>query len=83
MEYLSAEANGLFFELDAISNLKFYTKLRGHKYTEDQLIAELRIWGLASKLVYKNFPTSKFSTGMKRRLALARSQPLRSANMGA
>lgn len=72
VEYLSAEANGLFSELDAISNLKFYTRLRGHNYTEKQLIEELKRWGLASRLVYKNFPINKFSTGMKRRLALAR-----------
>ena len=72
IEYLSAEANGLFSELDAISNLRFYTKLRGHSYTDKELIAELKRWGLASRLVYKNFPINKFSTGMKRRLALAR-----------
>ncbi len=72
IEYLSAEANGLFSELDAISNLRFYTKLRGHRYTDKELVTELKRWGLASRLVYKNFPINKFSTGMKRRLALAR-----------
>ena len=72
IEYLSAEANGLFSELDAISNLRFYTKLRGHNYSDTELIAELKRWGLASRLVYRNFPVNKFSTGMKRRLALAR-----------
>ena len=71
-EYLSPEANGLFSELDAISNLRFYTQLRGHNYSDAELIAELKRWGLASRLVYKNFATNKFSTGMKRRLALAR-----------
>ena len=72
IEYLSAEANGLFSELDAISNLRFYTNLRNHKYSDSELVGELKRWGLASRLVYKNFPINKFSTGMKRRLALAR-----------
>ena len=71
-EYLGAEANGLYAKLDAMTNLRLWTALRGRKPDDARLIAELSRWGLGSPLVYQDFAVEKFSTGMKRRLALAR-----------
>ncbi|MEZ4742377.1 MAG: heme ABC exporter ATP-binding protein CcmA [Bdellovibrionota bacterium] len=72
IEYLSAEANGLYTKMDATQNLTFWSKLRGHKYSTQQMVEELKKWGLGHPLVRTNFAVEKFSTGMKRRLALAR-----------
>lgn len=72
LEYLPAEANSLYGKRDAMENLRFWTGLRGLSYTEAELIAELQFWDLSHPLVRQHFPIERFSTGMKRRLALAR-----------
>jgi heme exporter protein A len=72
IEYLPAEANGLFQKLGALDNLKFWSELRGAKKSEQDLIDALKIWDLDNPLIRNSFSVDKFSTGMKRRLALAR-----------
>ncbi len=76
IEYVPAEANGLFPKMNALQNLSFWAKLRGHsqspKDLEKSLVAELKFWGLSHPLLLGPFPVEKYSTGMKRRLALAR-----------
>ncbi len=72
IEYLPAEANGLYGRMDAMANLRFWTQLRSRRLTEKEMIAALSEWGLGHPLVRENFPVDKFSTGMKRRLALVR-----------
>jgi len=72
IEYLPAEANGHFLRMDALTNIRFWGKLRGHTIPEDQLTVTLRAWDLDHKWLRFGFPVEKFSTGMKRRLALAR-----------
>ena len=72
LEYVPAEANGLFLKMDALDNLRFWTGLRGRGVTDADLLKELNKWQLDHPLVAKNFPVYKFSTGMKRRLCLAR-----------
>jgi heme exporter protein A len=76
IEYVPAEANGLFPKMNALQNLSFWAKLRGHnpspKDLEKSLVAELKFWGLSHSLLLGPFPVEKYSTGMKRRLALAR-----------
>lgn len=71
-EYLPAEANALYGKMDAMQNLKFWLNLRGQKAKEDVITNALERWDLGHKLVRSQFPIEKFSTGMKRRLALAR-----------
>ncbi len=71
-EYLPAEANGLYMKMDAVQNLSFWTELRGVKTPMERLFAELERWNLNHPLLRHDFPVEKFSTGMKRRLALAR-----------
>ncbi len=72
IEYLSAEANGLYLKMDATDNLDFWAKLRGHQLSRDKIHQELTKWGLGHRLVREKFSVEKFSTGMRRRLALAR-----------
>lgn len=72
IEYLPAEANALFAKMDAMQNLRFWIDMRGHTVSEARIIEELSRWDLHHPLVRQNFPVERFSTGMKRRLALAR-----------
>ncbi len=72
IEYLPAEANALFGKMDAVNNLRFWLGLRGHRAQDDRIRQELARWELDHPLIRQNFPVERFSTGMKRRLALAR-----------
>lgn len=72
VEYLPAEANALFGKMDAMSNLRFWRKLRSLESSDETLRAVLKNWDLDHPLVRENFAVESFSTGMKRRLALAR-----------
>ncbi|MEY4632075.1 MAG: hypothetical protein RIQ81_2195 [Pseudomonadota bacterium] len=78
-EYLPAENNGFHLKLGAADNLRFWRTLRtGKTCTDAEILALLRRWSLAHPLVAGTgafrgvLPVAKFSTGMKRRLALAR-----------
>lgn len=72
LEYLPAEANGLYGRLDAEANLTLWLRLRGRTAVASDLDTALGTWGLDHPLVRRDFPVERFSTGMKRRLALAR-----------
>jgi heme exporter protein A len=72
IDYLPSEANGLYLKLSAIDNLRFWAELGGQQPTDSALNAHLERVGLAQKMVATHIPVGKFSTGMKRRLALAR-----------
>lgn len=71
LEYLAAEKNGHFLHLDARENLDYWYRFR-HKKLDIDLNGVLEEWGLPSSALLKHFPVAHFSTGMKRRLALAR-----------
>jgi len=72
LEYLPAEANGLYGKLNAPDNLAFWAKLRGLALDGSQIHEALKAWGLGHPMLAGAFPTERFSTGMRRRLALAR-----------
>lgn len=76
MEYVPAEANGLFPKMNAIENLSFWAELRHPRWSptalKQKVVEELKFWGLGHPLLLGSFPAEKYSTGMKRRLALAR-----------
>lgn len=72
IEFLSADGNGLFPKLDATSNLRFWATLRGLTLTADEIAHALQVWGLGHRQVRETLAVSKFSTGMRRRLGLAR-----------
>ena len=72
LEYLPSEANGLFLKMNAVANLQFWLSLRGHTVSEAQLNSALEKWGLGHPILKTPFPVERYSTGMKRRLALAR-----------
>ncbi len=70
---LLAESNGHYLKLDATENLSFWAKIFHAKVaTLENLIATLTRWNLGHPLVRQGLPVERFSTGMKRRLALAR-----------
>jgi ABC-type transport system involved in cytochrome c biogenesis ATPase subunit len=71
-EYLGAECNHLFIKRSAEDNLKLWSRLGGTPLSQDRLFSELKIWGLAHPYFSSQLPVARFSTGMKRRLALAR-----------
>lgn len=72
LEYLPAEANGLYVKMSARDNLRFWASLRGMNPTDQELLEALSTWGLNHPLLIDRFPVEKYSTGMKRRLALTR-----------
>jgi heme exporter protein A len=72
IEYLPAEANALFGKMDAMRNLAFWMQLRQRPSSEAIIRQELARWDLDHPLIRQRFPVERFSTGMKRRLALAR-----------
>jgi len=69
--YLAADHNGLYLSLDGFSNLAFWNKLHRLGLESEQLRSVLQFWGLDHPLL-DLFSVQNFSTGMKRRLALAR-----------
>lgn len=72
-EYLAAEQNGLFGELSALANLRFWLQWKiSPALADDALWAELKAWGFKNRLASEDFAVATFSTGMKRKLALAR-----------
>lgn len=71
-EYLPAEGNGHYLKLDARENLRFWMQLHGKHLTDQQLLDELKFWRLNPGIVFNKIPVEQFSTGMKRKLALAR-----------
>lgn len=70
-EYLGAEQNALFGDLSALDNLRFWLQWKSAP-ADEALGAELRAWGFRHRLAIEEFPVATFSTGMKRKLALAR-----------
>ena len=72
LEYLPAEGNSLFLKMTGLENLLFFANLRGVSLTTEQAIAALKPWGLDHPLLLQRFAVGRYSTGMKRRLALAR-----------
>lgn len=71
-EYLPADRNGLYLRRNAYENLWFFSKLRGLELDESKITDVAKKWGLSRVIIHSQFPVAKFSTGTKRRLALAR-----------
>lgn len=72
VEYLAPESNGLNDELTADKNLKFWVRLKNPIVTVNEIDNAMAVWGLRGELVQKRLGVGRFSTGMKRRLAIAR-----------
>ena len=68
-EYLPADNDGFFAQLSAWDNLCWWAKLKNRTLNEDEILPALQRFGI-------RFPRSLavgfFSTGMKRRLSMAR-----------
>lgn len=71
MSYLPAEGNGLFDELSAYHNIRFWWSLRqAQPWTDAGCQELLTTWNLGGPYVSRFIPVGKYSTGMKRRLSL-------------
>lgn len=71
-EYLSAENNALFEDMTAHENLTNWINLRSRNISSESIEITLEKWGFKDKYLTQQLPVGKFSTGMKRRLAMAR-----------
>ena len=76
LSFLAAERCGLDLSLSAEENIYLFHKLRNLSITKEKCRLILSKWGFLSVFLQKSFPVSCFSTGMKRRLALARIESL-------
>jgi heme exporter protein A len=72
--WIAPDANGLFPTLSAKANIEFWLQLRNQPLSTEVLQDCLNGWGISGEWLQLGLPVSKFSTGMKRRLALARLQ---------
>jgi heme exporter protein A len=70
--WIAADANGLIPSLSAVANIRFWLELRQPAADLEKIHTVLTNWGLQGDWVQTRLPVSKFSTGMRRRLALAR-----------
>jgi heme exporter protein A len=74
--YLAAEANGLYLQMNAWHNLRFWHRLGSPQQTkgaEEQFLHEtLARWGLRDFHLQRGLAVGFLSTGMRRRLAMAR-----------
>jgi heme exporter protein A len=72
LEYLPSESNGLYGRLNAVQNLRFFLSLRGCTLADSEIHEALAKWNLHHEWICRHLAVDKFSTGMKRRLALTR-----------
>ncbi|MCX6118953.1 MAG: heme ABC exporter ATP-binding protein CcmA [Proteobacteria bacterium] len=70
--WMPADANALDPNLSAMDNLRFWQNLRGLNTDDGELRRVLANWGLEGLYKIENLPVDLFSTGMKRRLSIAR-----------
>ena len=72
--WVAPDANGLIPSLSAADNLRFWLELRGLQPDNSVIQTTLAKWGLTGEWIQSSLPVARFSTGMKRRLALAKLQ---------
>jgi heme ABC exporter ATP-binding subunit CcmA len=72
VEYLPAESNAHFEDLSAIENIKMWVQLKSGNFNHEDAVESLNKWGFTGNYLIEQLPVSKFSTGMKRRLAMVR-----------
>jgi len=71
-EYLPCDTNGLFLQESAVHNLDFWMKLCGLEASIIEIREMLCQWGIVGRIWQENLPVCRLSTGLRRRLALAR-----------
>ena len=71
-EYLAPENNALFEDMSAMENLKTWLTIRQERPSQAEILEILNIWGFHGQYLIEKMPVGKYSTGMKRRLAIVR-----------
>lgn len=69
---LSAESGGFFLGLSALANMRFWMGVLGQSFSREKFFEAAKKWGFHSSFALENLPVQRFSTGMKRKLALMR-----------
>lgn len=70
--WIPPDANALNPNLSAVQNLKFWLDLHASQTGAEAVDRALSKWGLSGEYITRHLRVGVFSTGMKRRLALAR-----------
>lgn len=68
-EYLAADDDALFPQLTAYDNLRWWGKLRDYQLNNEKILATLERWSIR---LPRQLAVGYFSSGLRRRLALAR-----------
>ena len=68
-EYLAADSNAFFAPLSAWDNLRWWAKLKNRTLAKDEVLPTLQRFGIRFP---RHLAVGLFSSGMKRRLSLAR-----------
>lgn len=71
ISYLPPGNNGLMLPLTATDNLLFWQSMTTRTPNRDQALAILASWGIPAKIA-TTIPVSAYSTGMRRKVGLAR-----------
>ena len=71
-DYLHAETNGLFLSLSAYDNFCFWARSSQLIFSKEEFFAVAKNWGLSHQYTLEKLPVRRFSTGMKKKLALMR-----------
>ena len=69
VEYLAADNDALFPQLTAYDNLRWWGRLRDQQLSADKILATLDHWSIR---LPQQLAVGYYSTGLRRRLALAR-----------
>ena len=68
-EYLPADGDCFFAPLSAWDNLRWWAKLKNRTFNDDEILPALQRLGIRFP---RSLPVEVFSSGMKRRLSMAR-----------
>lgn len=71
-DYLQAESGGLFLKLSAFENMQFWARFSGVPLTKNIFFQLASQWGFRHSYLLEKLPVGRFSTGMKKKLALMR-----------
>jgi heme exporter protein A len=78
IDLLAADDDGHFLNLNAIENLRFWLQLANKPLDSAQLAEDLVRWQIPNHAILSSLSVARFSTGMRRKLALLRMELCRS-----
>ena len=70
IQYLNADYNGHYLSQSAFFNVQIWAKLLELEISHEEIDSLLERWGFVHAWIRRQMPVCKFSTGMRRKLAL-------------